>query len=264
MRNLRLDIAYDGTDFSGWQRQPDRVTIQGCIEAAVARITGESVSLAGSGRTDAGVHAAGQVANFKIASPIPPDNLKRALNNALPETIRILRVKEAPPEFHARYNAMAKLYRYRILQTDVCPPYLARFVLHYAGQLDRKQMQRAAQWMEGEHDFTSLAAAIEEPGSAGDESGQTSRAVSRAAQPAVRVIFSSRMVWNPATSIVTYEARGNGFLRHMVRTIAGTLIEVGRGAIPAQDIPSILEARDRSKAGPTAAARGLCLVRVEY
>lgn len=264
MRNLRLDIAYDGTDFSGWQRQPDQVTVQGCLEAAVARITGESVSLAGSGRTDAGVHAAGQVANFKTSSPIPPDNLKRALNNALPETLRILRASEAPPEFHARINAVAKLYRYRILQADVCPPYLARFVCHYPGRLDRERIERAAQWIEGEHDFTSFAASGDAPGAAIDETERTSHAAPCPAPSAVRTIFGSRVFWNPATSILTYEVRGSGFLRHMVRTLAGTLLEAGRGAMSADDIPSILEARDRSKAGPTAPARGLCLVRVEY
>lgn len=256
MRNLRLDIAYDGTDFCGWQRQPDQDTIQGRIEAAIERITGTSVNLTGSGRTDAGVHAAGQVANFKTHSPIPPVNLKRALNNTLPDAIRILRAEEAPPGFHARYSAAAKLYRYRILQAEVCPPYLARFVCHYPGRLERKRIERAAQWLEGEHDFTSFASTGDALGEDAGEKGQSPFAV--------RTIFSSKAIWNAPLALLTYEVRGNGFLRHMVRTLAGTLIEVGRGAIDPEDIPAILEAKDRSKAGPTAPARGLWLARVEY
>ncbi|MGH9344161.1 MAG: tRNA pseudouridine(38-40) synthase TruA, partial [Terriglobia bacterium] len=256
LRNLHLDITYDGTDFCGWQRQPGQDTIQGRIETALERITGERVNLTGSGRTDAGVHAAGQVANFKTSSPIPPDNLKRALNNALPETIRILRAREAPPEFHARYNAVAKLYRYRILQTELCPPYLARFVCHYPGRLDLGRIERAARWIDGEHDFTSFASAAGAPGEDNDEAGHI--------PSAARTVFHSRVVWNARIALLTYEVRGNGFLRHMVRTIAGTLIEAGRGAIKPDDIPAILKAKDRSKAGPTAPARGLCLVRVEY
>lgn len=256
MRNLRLDIAYDGTDFCGWQRQPDQDTIQGRIEAALERITGASVNLTGSGRTDAGVHAAGQVANFKTSGPIPPGNLKKALNNTLPDTIRILRVGEAPPEFHARYSAVAKLYRYRILQAEICPPHLARFVCHYPGRLERNRVERAAQWLEGEHDFTSFASTGDTPGEDAGENGRN--------PSAVRTIFSSKAIWSAPLALLTYEVRGNGFLRHMVRTIVGTLIEVGRGAIDPKDVPAILEAKDRSKAGPTAPARGLWLARVEY
>lgn len=255
LRNLRLEIAYDGTDFCGWQRQPGKDTIQGRIEASIERITGESVNLTASGRTDAGVHAAGQVANFFTACPIPAANLTKTLNNTLPETIRILRAGEAPPAFHARYSAVAKVYRYRILRTEICPPHLARFVCHYPGRLDLKRVKRAAGWFEGEHDFTSFATL--ENSSCGAEEPQQSRS-------AVRTVFSSRVIWNARLSLLTYEIRGNGFLRHMVRTIAGTLIEAGRGAISPDDIPATLNAKDRSKAGPTAPARGLCLVRVEY
>lgn len=256
MRNLRLDIAYDGTDFCGWQRQPDEDTIQGRIEAAIERVTGERANLTGSGRTDAGVHAAGQVANFFTACPIPPVNLTKALNNALPEAIRILRTGEAPPAFHARYSAVAKDYRYRILRAEVCPPHLARFVCHYPGRLDLQRIERAAKWFEGEYDFTSFAT-LENSSGGAEESEQS-------ISSAIRTVFSSHVIWNPRLSLLTYEVRGNGFLRHMVRTITGTLIEAGRGAISPDEIPAILAAKNRSKAGPTAPASGLTLVRVEY
>lgn len=257
LRNLRLDIAYDGSDFFGWQRQPGRETIQGRIEAAIEQITGEKVTLTGSGRTDAGVHAAGQTANFKTPHPIPTANLARALNDSLPRAIRILRAREAAPRFHARYDATAKIYRYRILRRAICPPYLARFVHHYPAELDAERMERAAQMLEGSHDFTSFAAA----------DGAAPLNESTADRPGAgncRTLFSSRVRWNPALSLLTYEVRGSGFLRHMVRTIVGTLIEVGRGAMRPEDVGEILGARNRGLAGPTAAARGLCLVRVEY
>ncbi|MGH9397550.1 MAG: tRNA pseudouridine(38-40) synthase TruA [Terriglobia bacterium] len=259
MRNLRLDVAYDGTSFFGWQKQPQRPTVQGCVEEAVERITGEKTSVAGAGRTDAGVHAAGQVASFRTCSPIPCGNLGRALNNILPQEIRVLSVQEAPLEFHARYAAVAKVYRYRILQANVCPPFLARFVYHCPLRLDAKRMALAAKWIEGERDFTSFAAS--DPSLAKSPKG---RKRSAASSSCVRRIFLSRILSRPRTSILTYEVRGNGFLYHMVRNIAGTLMEVGRGAIRPEEIPLILAALDRSKAGPTAPAQGLCLVRVEY
>lgn len=260
MRNLRLDIAYDGTDFHGWQRQPEKPTIQGCVEAAIGQITGEKVKLTGAGRTDAGVHAAGQVANFGLANSIPCENLNGALNRVLPETVRILRVWEAQASFHARYDAAAKVYRYRILLARICPPYLARFVYHYPGRLDLQAMRQAAAQIEGEHDFTSFAASDPHDPKRQKDAGEIPAVTTRA----VREIFASRLTWRRHTSILTYEIRGSGFLRYMVRNIVGTLIETGRGALRAGEIPEILAARDRSKAGPAAPARGLCLVRVEY
>ncbi len=251
MRNLRLTIAYDGADFHGWQRQPDLPTVQAAIESAIARLTGESVALHGSGRTDAGVHALNQVANFKTASPIPCANLRRALNDLLPPTVRIKRIEEAAESFHARYDARAKTYRYRILQTPVASPFLCRFTAHFPEPLARKPMREAAQGLEGEHDFTSFAAAL-------DDASRESKANN------VRRIFESRVLWHARTSILIYEVRGNGFLPHMVRNIAGTLIEVGRGKLEPRNVMRILEARDRAFAGPTAPAQGLVLVRVEY
>lgn len=258
VRNLRLLIAYDGTDFYGWQIQPGKPIIQSCLEDALGRITGSEVKLIGSGRTDAGVHAAGQVANFHTASPIPCGNLQKALNNTLPPTIRIRAVEEAPPAFHARYDARAKMYRYRILQAPVCPPYLARFAHHETYFLDHGRMAEAAKWIEGEHDFTSFAAS--------DAKSYAKEQAGRCAspKPAVRTVFSSRLFWRPQTQLLIYEIRGSGFLQYMVRNIVGTLIEVGHGRIEPDDVVRILTARDRRLAGPTAPARGLCLMKVEY
>jgi len=267
MRNLRLVIAYDGTDFHGWQRQPHAPTVQGCLEDALTRITAAKVKLYGSGRTDAGVHAAGQVANFTTGCRIPAENLQKALNDLLPPSVRIRKVSEVAEDFHARYHARAKTYRYRILRAPVCSPFFWRFVDHYPYPLDRRRMAAAAPLLQGEHDFTSFAA------SSADEDDDLPGAgaappppepPAKRAPSMVRTIFSSRLRWRPRMSLLTYEVRGNGFLHHMVRNIAGTLIEVGRGKLAPADVLRILEARDRTLAGPTAPARGLCLMKVEY
>jgi tRNA pseudouridine38-40 synthase len=250
MRNIRLIVAYDGTDFHGWQLQPDAPTIQGCLEDALRKLTGTSVPVCGSGRTDAGVHALHQVANFHIDSAIPCARFVKALNDLLPPTVRIKDASEVPPEFHARYDVLRKTYRYRIVTTPVCSPLLWRFVCHYPYPLDRVRMTQAVAFLEGEHDFTSFAAAGAE-----DDDDAKSR---------VRVIFRSRLLWRPNSSMLVYEVTGKGFLRYMVRNIVGTLIEVGRGRLVPGDIPGILAACDRTQAGPTAPAQGLCLMNVEY
>ena len=251
LRNLRLVIAYDGTDFHGWQRQPNLPTVQETVECALERLVGAPVDLAGSGRTDAGVHASGQVANFKTASPIPGANLLKALNDLLPRAIRIRDVSEVQESFHARYDVRSKTYRYRILQAPVCPPFLARFVDHHPYPLDHPSMARAARLLEGEHDFISFAA-VGDAASSGE------------AESMVRRIFSSRLLRRRRLSLLVYEVRGSGFLHHMVRNIVGTLVELGSGKLSPADFRRILEGRDRTLAGPTAPARGLCLVRVEY
>jgi tRNA pseudouridine38-40 synthase len=250
MRNLKLIIAYDGTGFHGWQRQPNLPTVQALIEEAVRRIIGESVTLNGSGRTDAGVHASGQVANFATACRIPCSNLKAALNHSLPPAVRVRQVCEAPEDFHARYSVRAKTYRYRIFLGDVCPPFLWRFVHQVKDPLDVRKMSRAVAAVEGEHDFSSFAAA--------DGAGEPENASK------VRKIFGAEIRWKPRPRLLTFEIRGNGFLHHMVRNLAGTLIEIGSGKRAQDDLPRILAARDRRLAGPTAPASGLCLVRVEY
>ncbi len=250
MRNIRLILAYDGTDFHGWQRQPDAPSIQSCLEIALQKLTGVPTPVCGSGRTDAGVHAAHQVANFHTGSVIPCANFVKALNDLLPPTVRIKGADDVAPAFHARYNVLRKTYRYRILMTPVCSPLLWRFVYHHPYPLDRARMAEAAGFLEGEHDFTSFAATDGEE----DEPGNSN----------VRVIHRSRLLWRPRSSLLVYEVTGKGFLRYMVRNIVGTLIEVGRGKRDPVDIPRILAACDRTQAGPTAPAQGLCLMNVEY
>ncbi len=257
MRNLRLVLAYDGTEFHGWQRQPDAPTVQGCLEERLAKLTGAPVHVWGSGRTDAGVHAANQVANFKTGCPIPCPNLLKALNNLLPPSVRVKQIDEVPEDFHARYNVRSKTYRYRILQAPICSPFLWRFVCHHPFPLDGERMAEAARRLEGEHDFTSFA------GSEG-RADEVEEAAPATPHSMVRRIFSSRILWRPRISLLMYEIRGSGFLHHMVRNIVGTLMEVGRGKLTPQDVVRILGARDRTRAGPTAPPQGLCLVKVEY
>jgi tRNA pseudouridine38-40 synthase len=275
VRNLRLLIAYDGTDFHGWQRQPNALTVQECLESAIERILGERVQVYGSGRTDAGVHALNQVANVKTDCPIPCDNLVKALNDALPPTVRIKHASEVSAQFHARYDVRSKTYRYRILQAPVCSPFLWRFVWHHPFPLDGERMAEAARLFEGEHDFTSFAAvdgsgaeeehqgfAEEQNTPRPDIGGQPGGHKTEAAM--VRRVFASRILRRPRTSMLIYEVSGNGFLHHMVRNMVGTLLEVGRGKLEPSEIMRILQRRNRSMAGPTAPAQGLCLVRVEY
>jgi tRNA pseudouridine38-40 synthase len=272
LRNICLTIAYDGTDFHGWQRQPDLPTVQACIEAAIEKITGAPATLWGSGRTDSGVHALNQVANFKTGCRIPCANLTKALNNLLPPTIRVKEAREVAADFHARYDVRSKTYRYRILQAPVCSPFLWRFVCHYPYPLDYKLMAEAARLFEGQHDFTSFAAAAEEEArsrkpevrSKEEEDGEVAPARGRGESGMVRTIFSSLLIRRPRKAMLIYEVRANGFLHHMVRNIVGTLMEVGRGRLSPADVGGILAARDRTLAGPTAPAQGLCLVQVEY
>jgi tRNA pseudouridine38-40 synthase len=260
LRNLRLVLAYDGAGFHGWQRQPGLRTVQACIEEALARITGEPVHLFGSGRTDAGVHALGQVAHLTTSCPIPASNLVKALNDVLTSEVRVLQAEDAPLSFHARYGAKSMLYRYRILQAAICSPFLWRHVWHYPYPLDRRRMAAAARAILGEHDFSSFAASA----GSGDEPGDSDAGPIARSKSMVRRISSSRILWSEQRLILVYEVEGNGFLHHMVRNIVGTLAEVGRGALAVGDMNRILDARDRAAAGPTAPAQGLCLVRVSY
>ena len=244
MRNLKLIVAYVGTRYSGWQIQPDRPTVQGLLEVRLTRLLGERVSLAGAGRTDAGVHARGQVASFRTASRIPPEGLRRGLNDRLPEDVAVLAVEEVPDSFHARADARGKEYCYRVTRDDVVSPFDAPFVAQVRGPLDLAAMRDASARLVGRHDFTSFCAAGTE------------------IEDKARTIRLSTIEEDGAG--LTYRVRGNGFLRHMVRTLAGTLIETGRGRIAPDAIPAILEGRDRRLAGPCAPARGLVLERVFY
>jgi len=250
VRNLKLILSYDGSEFAGWQVQPERATIQGTLASAIGRLTGENVLPQGSGRTDAGVHALAQVATFQTSSSIPTENWIKALNDILPASIRVLGVTEAAPDFHARKSAHAKIYRYRMYRGAICPPFLARYVWHYPFPLDEVAMALAAPLAAGEHDFTSFAAVDLEKGSDGEEPSN------------VRRMFASS--WERAGDELLYTIRGSGFLHHMVRNLVGTFVLVGKGTLNAQEIRRILEARQRSTAGATAPASGLYLVAVEY
>jgi tRNA pseudouridine38-40 synthase len=252
MRNLKIVLAYDGSEFSGWQVQPDATTIQGTLASAIGRVTGEKVLPQGSGRTDAGVHALAQVATFATESPIPAANLLKALNDVLPSSIRVLEALEVPSNFHARKSAHAKTYRYRMYRGAICPPFLARYVWHYPFPLDELAMCQAADLVIGEHDFTSFAAV--DP-----ERGREEEPISN-----VRRIFTSCWARDREERELTYTVRGNGFLHHMVRNLVGTFLLVGKNTIRPEDMAEILTARNRSAAGATAPASGLYLVNVEY
>ncbi len=250
--------------------QPGAPTIQGELQAALGRITGESPLPQGSGRTDAGVHALAQVASFVLHAPIPAENLLRALNRTLPMFIRVLDARTVRSAFHARHAAVAKTYEYRIFREPVCPPFLARYVYACPWALDLETMAACAQVFVGEHDFASFAAA--DPDLAGREGAreQEGGAGVSAGAPVVagtvKTIFSSQWERRPteAGELVVYRVRGNGFLHHMVRNLVGTTIEVGRGRLRVEAIAGILAARSRAAAGPTAPARGLFLHSVEY
>jgi tRNA pseudouridine38-40 synthase len=248
----KLELAYDGTGFHGWQVQPNCVTVQGELRDALARVTGEEVLPQGAGRTDAGVHALGQVASFSLAAPIPEANLVRALNRTLPASIRVLSAARMPDDFHARHSAQGKTYEYRIFRGEICPPWLARYVYALNAPLDIEAMQNAAERVLGEHDFTSFA--VTDP----------DRQARDTAPAADNVRRLDRSHWIQEPQLLLYRVQGNGFLHHMVRNLVGTFLEVGRGNLQATEIPAILESRWRQRAGPTAPARGLFLVNVDY
>jgi len=270
LHTFKLTLAYDGTEFSGWQVQPGERTVQGELQSALGRITGESPLPQGSGRTDAGVHALAQVASFALRVPIPPSNLQRALNGTLPPAIRVLDARIMPATFHARHSAVAKTYEYRIFRAALCPPFLARYVYPCRWPMDIDALQRAARCFEGEHDFLSFAATdpdltSRKAASSPDPTGIWG--LPSAPQPlAIRTVYSSTWEQRQTDSgeLLVYRVRGNGFLHHMVRNLVGTMLEVGRNRIQPEDIHAILAVRSRSVAGPTAPARGLFLQSVEY
>ncbi len=243
-RNIKLTIEYDGTDFSGWQRQPGRRTVQQHIEEAIEKVTGERVYLLASGRTDAGVHSEGQVANFRTVSTLTPRRFIGAINANLDFDVAVIDAQEVPWSFHAIRDAAAKLYRYRISTRRVRPVIKRHFVHHTRAVFDADACRRAARHLVGTHDFNSF------------------RAEGRIVKNTVRTIRRIDFEQEPDGLAMWFE--GDGFLYMMVRIIVGTLLEVARGALRPDDIPAILAARDRSAAGPTVPARGLCLVKVYY
>ena len=282
MRNIRLTVAYDGTDFHGWQIQPNRPTIQGALVEVATRLTQERVMLFGAGRTDAGVHALGQTASFKTRSALTCEQFLRAFNALLPPAIRVLRCDEESPDFHPRWGARAKTYQYRIYRGRIVPPFEHRYVLHYPFPLDEDAMAASAPLFEGQHDFTAFAGPEEE-----DEGRQ---------RTSIREIFGARVgrigrssIWADAFAAsseapgaqppaggspvegnradgeeLAFTVRGQSFLRFMVRKMVGTLLEIGRGRLTADDIPRQFELRDRSAVGPTAPPQGLFLLNIEY
>ena len=239
MRNLKLVLSYDGTEFLGWQVQPEGATIQGVLAAAIGRVTGEKVLPQGSGRTDAGVHALAQVGAFQLQNPIPADNLRRVLNRMLPPSIRIHQAEEVHAEFQPRFDAKAKTYRYTIFRGEVCPPFQWPYLFHHPYPLNEAKMMEAAKVFEGEHDFSVFAA-------------KDNRLTRQG--PQVRTVFVSEL--ERRGDLLVYTVRGSGFLKYMVRNIVGTLIEVGRGNLDGRSLSK--------KCGSTAPARGLTLVGVEY
>jgi tRNA pseudouridine38-40 synthase len=274
MQHWKTILTYDGTPFHGWQIQPQLPTVQGTLAQAIAHVTGETVLPQGSGRTDTGVHALAQVASFALASLIPAANLHRALNRALPSSIRILSIEAVPASFHARHSVLRKTYEYRIFpKTDpdqpsgqlsglatgaerICSPMLAPFVWDCRWPLELERMQQAAPDLVGEHDFTSFAAS--DP----DLSTRTGEREGDGQKDAVRTIFANS--WERRDDLYVYRVTGSGFLHHMVRNLVGTFVDIGAGRIATDSLPSILAARNRAAAGPTAPARGLFLVSVEY
>ncbi len=262
-RTLKITLAYDGSEFHGWQIQPGMPTVQGTLAECIKRLTGEDVLPQGSGRTDAGVHALAQVASVRLESPIPESNLVTALNDVLPPSIRVTSVEAVYKNFHARHSALAKTYRFRIYRDDICPPFLARYVYHDPYPMNEEALIRSSDHVVGTHDFTSFAASdpdrtarIAEGRREADETVEL-QGISN-----VRTIHSSE--WVRTDEELVYTVRGNGFLHHMVRNLVGTFLQVGKGALAVEDIPRILQVRDRSTAGPTAPACGLYLVSVEY
>jgi tRNA pseudouridine38-40 synthase len=255
MSHWKLILAYDGTPYNGWQIQPNLPTIQGTLAQAIHRITGEAVLPQGSGRTDTGVHALAQVATFSLTVPIPAPNLHRALNRALPASIRVMSVEAVSEDFHARYSAQRKTYEYRIFPGDfICSPMLSPYVWPCRIPLDLSLLQQAAAHIVGAHDFTSFAA--------NDPDQSMRKDTSDTPRDNVRTIYHSQ--WHRQEDLFIYRVTGSGFLHHMVRNLVGTFVEASATRIAADTIPAILTARSRSAAGPTAPASGLFLVEVEY
>ncbi len=251
MRYFKLTIAYDGTDFHGWQFQKNEPTVQGEITTVLRRLTQEDVQLLGAGRTDAGVHALGQVGSFRTQSALSAEEFQRALNALLPPTIRIVAAEEKGPDFNARWSAKGKVYRYRIYRGKVVPPLLWRYVLHYPFPLNEEAMREASARFVGVHDFSSFAA------STGSEDDDKERNMERE-------IYSTELRRTEDGEELWFTVHGRSFLRYMVRKMVGTLLDVGRGKLTAEDIDRLYEIKDRSKSGPTVPPQGLFMVSVDH
>ncbi len=258
MRNVKLTVAYEGTLFVGWQRQAEGTSIQGLLEAILTAIDGAPVSVAGAGRTDAGVHALAQIASCTIASSLDADTLRRALNAQLPAEVRVLMVEDVPAAFHARFSATGKRYRYVVANGPIVSPFAARSAWHLTGWLDLATMQQAAGHLVGTHDFSAFQ-------STGADVAHASRTVTLAEVADLTDRPPSPLSAGavPGGRLLAFEVAANGFLRHMVRALMGTLIEVGQGRRD-PDLRALLASENRALAGPTAPAHGLWLVEVDY
>ncbi len=245
-RNIRLEVQYDGTDYHGWQIQPRLRTIQGELTRTLERIVQQPVHVCGSGRTDAGAHAMGQVCHFQTTTRLDLSSLWKALNSRLPATIRVTKIETAAVDFHARRNARTKHYRYRILNTQWCSPFEYPYVYHFHRRLDYEKLNQAAELVLGRRDFSAFC----------DADSQ--------AKCKIRHVTSSFFVFDTQRNLLEYNVCANGFLHHMVRNLVGTFLDVGRGKLQVEAIPGILESKNRSRAGPTAPAKGLFLVWVGY
>lgn len=244
MRNIRLTIEYDGKEFNGWQKQPNKLNIQGNLEKVISDLTKEEIEIIGSGRTDAGVHALGQVANFKTNSNIPIEKFAIAINSRIKQSIRIKKAEEVDERFHSRYNCKRKTYRYIINTSETGSAIYRNLEYNIKMQLDVKKMQEAVKFFIGEHDFSAFKS-----------SGTSSKS-------SVRTIYNAKVEQDGERIII--ELTGNGFLYNMVRIISGTLVEVGLNKIKPEDITKIIESKNRQNAGKTLPPRGLYLVSVEY
>lgn len=255
MPTFKITVAYDGTDYVGWQRQANGVSIQAVLEDALRALDDRDVTVTGAGRTDAGVHALGQVAAFSLARAIDADAVLRAVNARLPAAVRVMAAEEVPATFHPRFGARAKTYRYRIWSGEVISPFEHRYAWHTAAALDVEAMQTAARIVEGRHDFAAFQAA-------GSDVATTTREIFRSRMAdGLPIDGGSRL---GRSALLVYEVSGSGFLRYMVRTIVGTLVEIGRGKQPVAWMTAVLNSRERAAAGPTAPAAGLFLTAVEY
>jgi tRNA pseudouridine38-40 synthase len=251
---FRITVAYDGTGFVGWQRQPGGPSVQGLLEDALGELEGGPVDLTGAGRTDAGVHALGQTASFTLTKSFDTGAVQRALNARLPGTVRVVEARTAPDGFHARFDARRKAYRYQIWNGDVASPFVRRFAWHVPGPLDVASMAAGARLLEGRHDFAGFQ-------SAGSDVATTERTIFHSD---VRLAADDAFGDGVPGRLVVYDVTGDGFLRHMVRAIVGSLVDVGRGRRRPAWVSEIVGSKRRDAAGRTAPAHGLCLVRVEY